>query len=286
MRANDHRHPSGKRPLDAEAQLARPQARESIAETPLCQASSQDGSLHATAKSGGPGALHGKGHAPKQSRARDADGTQARILAAATKEFAENGYSGARIDAICRAARANPRMIYHYFTDKDGLYVAVLERVLGELRSEELKLAVDQVPPMQGVLELFSFIHGHFGQHPELINLLSGENLLKARFLKRSTKTPIIASPLIDLLRELLLRGERERAIRPGVDPLRLYVKMVALSYFHRSNAYTLSSIFRSDVRAADWQAEYREESELMLELYLRAQPEPERLAKRAGKSR
>jgi AcrR family transcriptional regulator len=221
--------------------------------------------------------VHGK------PRTRDADGTQARLLAAATEEFAANGYSGARVDAICRAAKANPRMIYHYFTDKDGLYVAVLERVLGELRSAELKLVVDQVPPLLGVLELFQFIHDHFGQHPELINLLSGENLLRARFLERSIKTPIIASPLIDLLRELLLRGERERAIRPGIDPLRLYVKMVALSYFHRSNAYTLSSIFRCDVRAEDWQAEYRNESEAMLELYLAPSPDESRGARRRG---
>jgi hypothetical protein len=44
---------------------------------------------------------------------------------------------------------------------------------------------------------------------------------------------------------------------------------MVALSYFHRSNAFTLSSIFRTDVRASDWQARYREESESMLRLFL-----------------
>lgn len=275
---------SDKQPLDAEANLELTPHAEEIALEP-CDDSSGDEMLLEMPKTPARNPTN-KASGPEKTRSRDADGTQARILAAATVEFAENGYSGARIDSICRAAQANPRMIYHYFTDKDGLYVAVLERVLGELRSEELKLAVDQVPPMQGVLDLFSFIHDHFGKHPELINLLSGENLLRARFLKRSTKTPIIASPLIDLLRELLLRGEREQAIRPGVDPLRLYVKMVALSYFHRSNAHTLSSIFRADVRASDWQAEYREESEAMLERYLRAEPDSERSNKRRGKSR
>jgi len=209
--------------------------------------------------------------APKKgaSHARDPDGTQARILAAATREFAAKGYSGARVDVICRLAKANPRMIYHYFADKDGLYIAVLERVLGELRNEELKLDIEHVPPMEGVIELFNFIHDHFGAHPELINLLSGENLLGGRFLRRSTKTPIIASPLIDLLSQLVQRGEREGVFRSGIDPLHLYVKMVALSYFHRSNAFTLSSIFRTDVRGLDWQARYREESENMLRLFL-----------------
>ena len=55
-------------------------------------------------------------------RPRQADVTRQRILQAAIKEFAAEGYSGARVDAICKRARSNPRMIYHYFGDKDGLY--------------------------------------------------------------------------------------------------------------------------------------------------------------------
>jgi AcrR family transcriptional regulator len=211
----------------------------------------------------------GSGAAKPAPKVRDAERTRASILAAATEEFARNGYSGARVDTICRVASANPRMIYHYFTDKDGLYVAVLEHALSELRSEELKLSVDHVPPLQGMMELFAFIHDHFASHPELIQLLSGENLLRGRFLGRSVKTPIIASPLIDLIAELLRRGERERVFRAHIDPLRLYVKMVALSYFHRSNAYSLSIIFRTDVQAPEWQTHYREEVETMLRIYL-----------------
>lgn len=212
--------------------------------------------------------------AARPAKARNADDTRARILAAATEEFSRLGYGGARVDAICKAAHANPRMIYHYFTDKDGLYVAVLEKVLGELRTEELKLSIDHARPMRGMLELFDFIHEHFGRHPELIHLLSGENLLEARFLRRSVKTPIVASPLIDLITELLRRGERDGVFRAGIDPLRLYVKMVALSYFHRSNAHTLSTIFRTDVQASDWQRAYRQDAEQMLELFLAAEQE------------
>jgi AcrR family transcriptional regulator len=211
---------------------------------------------------------------------RDADATQSRILAAATREFAAKGYGGARVAAICRGAKANPRMIYHYFGDKDGLYVAVLERALGELRSEELKLDVEHVPPMQGVLKLFDFIYHHFGDHPELINLMSGENLLGGRYLRRSRKTPIVASPLIELLGALLRRGERDGVFRKGTDPLRLYVRMVALSYFHRSNAHTLSRIFRTDLCADAWQASYYEESALSLRLSLT--PERRRAKSRA----
>src|ERR1700759_5083488 len=175
------------------------------------------------------------GPSPDEAKDRGDDSTRARLLTAATAEFSANGYNGARIDAICRAARANPRMIYHYFGDKDGLYVAVLGQVLTELREKELTLAVDHPPPMQGMVELFDFIHDHFGRRPELISLLNGENILRARFLKRSISTPIVASPLLVLIAQLLDRGSRAGTFRKGIDPLRLYVMMVALSYFHRS---------------------------------------------------
>jgi AcrR family transcriptional regulator len=195
--------------------------------------------------------------------------TRDKLLRAAIAEFAENGYSGARVDAICRAAGANPRMLYHHFTDKDGLYVAVLEAVIGDLRREELKLDVDHVEPMDGMMQLFNFIHGHFGAHPELIKLLSGENLLRARFLRRSTATPIVSSPLIEIVTRLLKRGQKSGVIRRGVDPLHLYVMMVGLSYFHRSNAYTLSIIFRTELTSRSWQDHHERAAREMLARYL-----------------
>lgn len=200
---------------------------------------------------------------------RDSDATRKRILDAAIREFSAQGYSGARVDTICKRARANPRMIYHYFGDKDGLYVTVLEHVLGDLRREELKLEVDHVQPLTGMLQLFNFIHAHFGAHEELIALLSGENLLRARFLRRSSKAPIVASPLIELIRRLLERGVKQAEFRSGIDPLQLYVMMVALSYFHRSNAHTLSVLFRTDLLEPAWQAEQKRQADQMLTRFL-----------------
>lgn len=202
---------------------------------------------------------------------RKASDTRDRILRAAIAEFAKKGYSGARVDGICRAARANPRMIYHYFGGKAALYIAILEHVLGELRREELKLDVDHVAPFDGILQLFDFIHGHFGAHPELISLLMGENLLRAEFLCRSRRTPIISSPLLGLIATLLKRGEAEGTLRRGVDPLQLYVAMVALSSYHRSNAYTLSIIFSTDLLDPRWQAEQKRQARALLASFLQA---------------
>ncbi|HLK91119.1 MAG TPA: TetR family transcriptional regulator [Polyangia bacterium] len=207
------------------------------------------------------------------AKTRDADRTRENILRAAIDEFATHGYSGARVERIRRRARANTRMIYHYFGDKSRLYVAVLEHVIGDLRQEELRLEVAEVDPLEGLLELFEFVDRHFAAHPELITLLSGENLLRGRFMRSTAKPPIISSPLMPLIEELLRRGQREGLIRAGIDPLHLYIAMVALCYFHRSNAHTLSFLFRTDLLAPAWQSRHKKVALELLTSYLRAPP-------------
>lgn len=206
---------------------------------------------------------------PKKKAAKTAVSTRERILRAAVKEFAAKGFSGGRLETICAAARVNIRMIYHYFGSKDGLYIAVLEETLGGLRKEELKLAVDDAAPLEAMLQLFEFTYEHFAANPRLISLLSGENLLKAKFLKRSKRTPVISSPVIAQLKSILARGEAEGRFRPGIDPLQLYVLIVSLSYFHLSNGFTLSVIFEHNIFHSRWLADHKQMARGVVERYV-----------------
>jgi AcrR family transcriptional regulator len=100
----------------------------------------------------------------------DADATRARIFDAATREFAEHGVAGARVDRIAARAQANKASIYAYFGDKEQLFGAILERKLGEL-ADAVALDPARVPDYVG--ELFDF---HLA-HPEVIRLLAHETL-------------------------------------------------------------------------------------------------------------
>jgi TetR/AcrR family transcriptional regulator len=61
---------------------------------------------------------------------RDLNRTRERIMAAAQKEFAAQGFAGARTDAIARRAHVNERMIFYCFESKEGLYRALLAQKL------------------------------------------------------------------------------------------------------------------------------------------------------------
>jgi TetR/AcrR family transcriptional regulator len=66
-------------------------------------------------------------------RSRDAQKTREIILDAAETIFAEQGFDGARISAIAKLSRYNSSLLFQYFTDKIGLYLAVLKRTDQEL---------------------------------------------------------------------------------------------------------------------------------------------------------
>ncbi|AWB85265.1 TetR/AcrR family transcriptional regulator [Mycetocola zhujimingii] len=59
--------------------------------------------------------------------------TKAVILDAARREFAAHGLAGARVDRIAKLAGANVQRIYAYYTDKQGLFDAVVEDAADDL---------------------------------------------------------------------------------------------------------------------------------------------------------
>ena len=182
---------------------------------------------------------------------RDPERTRAAILAAATAEFTAKGLTGARIDAIAKSAGANKRMIYHYFGDKDALYLAVLEATYEAIRVAEQALHLGDRDPVEGMRELVLFTWRYFLAHPEFLSLLGTENLHKAAHLKRSKRIRELHSPLVGMISGLLERGARERVFRSGIDPVELYVTIAALGFFYLSNRHTLSTIFGRDLSGA-----------------------------------
>lgn len=176
--------------------------------------------------------------------------TRGNILAAATAEFAAHGLAGARVDEIAARAGANKRMIYQYFGNKEALWLTVLERVYATMREEERTLTVADMKPVDGMRWLMEFNIRFCGTHPEFIALLAGENLNRAKYLRRSASVPKLYSPLLAMIDDLLRRGEREGVFRKGVDAVDLYITIASLGYFYYSNIHTLSAIFDRDLSA------------------------------------
>src|ERR1700755_2544802 len=121
-------------------------------------------------------------------RPRDPAATRQKLLAAARQEFARHGLAGARVDEIAARAGVNKQLVYHYFGDKDALYLAVLEWVYDEIRTQERNLNLEGLPPERAIKKLIESSFDHLARHPDFILLLNDENRNGARHLRASVK--------------------------------------------------------------------------------------------------
>lgn len=101
---------------------------------------------------------------------RDADATRARIVAAATAEFAEHGLAGGRVDRIAAAARTNKAQLYHYFGNKEALFDLVFDRYV-ELNLTNDPLDADDLPAWA------VSIYDYYLRHPVLVRLATWARL-------------------------------------------------------------------------------------------------------------
>ncbi|KAF0844802.1 TetR/AcrR family transcriptional regulator [Nocardia caishijiensis] len=99
-----------------------------------------------------------------------ADATKARILRAATDEFATYGIAGARVDRIAKAASANKNLIYVYFCSKDQLFDAVYEAHVTD-GLDSVPFTPDDLPEYAG--RLFDYSR----EHPEVTRLATWHRL-------------------------------------------------------------------------------------------------------------
>jgi AcrR family transcriptional regulator len=193
---------------------------------------------------------------PLKSRAasltRDPERTRAAILRAATAEITAKGLTGARVDAIAERAGVNKRMLYHYFGDKQGLYLAVLEDTYAAIRHAEIGLKLDELDPAEGMRKLVLFTWQYFIDHPEFLSLLVTENMNRAAYLKTSKQIRTLHAPLVGMIEVLLKRGDASKKFRGDVDPIELYISIAALGFFYMSNRYTLSTIFGENLSAPE----------------------------------
>lgn len=88
-----------------------------------------------------------------------------RILDAASKVFAAEGFAGATIDAIGQAAGFTKGAVYSNFGSKDELFLALLDREF-ELRGEQIATALESEDDTAAAAQALSrsvldSVHGH-----------------------------------------------------------------------------------------------------------------------------
>ena len=212
----------------------------------------------------------------RQKQTRNSAETKEKILNAAIEDFCTHGYAGANTTRIVHAAGCNIRMLYHYFENKDGLYIAALSRVYEELRDNEAATNFWNVSPREGIVALTHFTFDYMRENRRFPKMILNENLNQGRVAAQIAQTiSITARPFIEKLNGLLAKGYREGAFTRHPDALHLYLTILALSFIHISNQHTLAATFSIDFGSPSFLQDRKAHVTDVVLSYLTAPTEP-----------
>lgn len=178
------------------------------------------------------------------------EANQKNIIEVATAEFAEHGLSGARVDEIAAKTHCSKRLIYYYFKDKEGLYLAVLEHVYGRVRQVESEMDLAVQSPPDALRQLVAFRFDHHRQNKDFVRLVMIENIHYARFLAQSETIRALTNAAVERVDAVYRRGVKEGVFRKGLKAIDIHWQISALSFYSVSNQATFSTLFKCDLEA------------------------------------
>ena len=196
------------------------------------------------------GAINSVGR-PLGVREASAQATRDSILRAAIKVYAKHGYRGGSVEKISKAAKSVDRMIYYYYGNKEGLFVAVLEEIYRRFNEAEAALTLDPDQPIASLEAMIRFVVRYYRAHPEFVSLLNSENLHRGKHVG-SRRTSEYSSPAVGTTDRVLRSGIEKGLFRSDVAARDLYLLIAAAGYFHQSNRFTLSAFLGEDLGAPE----------------------------------
>ncbi len=157
------------------------------------------------------------GSSPAEAGAvkRNAAATKQRLLDAGEREFAARGFAGARLREIAETAGVQPALIHHYFTDKQGLYRAVLDRALYPTSTESWSL-LESRHDLESLLTGFiEMLLRFYARNRNLLSILRHEALSGSSVLVELSRER--TRPIIEALSRFLVERQAAGEVRADV---------------------------------------------------------------------
>jgi len=147
-----------------------------------------------------------------------------KILDAASNAFAEEGFSGARVDEIADRAGVNKAMLYYHVGDKRALYNEVLNRNFGRIENaleEGLPHEGSASDRLRAVITIVERAIAANPDHPRIVlrEFASGAANLPAEILQRMLG-------LLTVVRDILAEGTGSGEFR-RTEPVKTHLTLI-----------------------------------------------------------
>ncbi len=140
-----------------------------------------------------------------------------KILYAAVRVFAKNGFYNSTVSQIAREAGVADGTIYIYFKSKDDILIQVFEEAMSVILStleEKMKNVNDPIKKLK------IYIENHFelaANYPDLAEVIQVELRQSAKFMKEYKNEPF--RHYLNIIREIIQEGQEKGIFREDIEP-------------------------------------------------------------------
>jgi len=164
--------------------------------------------------------------------------------------FSTHGLHGGSVSRIAELAQSHDRMIYYYFVNKEGLFIAALEEIYRRYNEAEAAVVLNTIDPIKALTHAVEFFVRYFRDHPEFVTVLNSENLYRGKHISQSLLASQFSKPAIGLVDQALSLGKQHGVFRAEAQSRDVYLMISAMGYFYQSNQYTLSAFLGEALNA------------------------------------
>jgi len=205
---------------------------------------------------------------------RDPVKTRETILTCATKAFAKAGFLGTSLSEILDKAKVNKRMIYHYFSSKEGLYRAVhiqqwqaLEAWFAVRLTQSSVGGAFQLESEDLLKEALTIFHEFIAHNQVFIRLLMWDGL-EGGMVSRSIWKDI-RGPIYQRMEFLILAAQEIGMLSREFKAGHLIVSFMGAISFYFAYANSLEDIFHKPALSPEILEERREQVWLLFKKLL-----------------
>jgi TetR/AcrR family fatty acid metabolism transcriptional regulator len=173
-------------------------------------------------------------HSTADKRKGTAPDKRDRILKAAIKVFAKNGFYATRVSEIAKAAGVADGTIYLYFKNKDDVLITIFEDGINRLLVILREVAESDEPFENRITRIVELQLGLLEDQRDLAEVIT-VNLRQSSRLLKQYATPLFMQ-YIDVIAGVVREGQEEGAFRKDLNP-----RVVARSLFGALDAILLT---------------------------------------------
>ena len=140
-----------------------------------------------------------------------------RILKAATRVFAQNGFFHSKISQIAKLAQVADGTIYLYFKNKDDILISLFEEEMSAI-IKNVKTEIAKESGFENKIKKFITIHLSFmEQNREMAEVFQIELRQSHKFMKDYSGTKI--NDYLNIISSIITQGQKDGEVKSDIDP-------------------------------------------------------------------